>query len=129
MKTVWKSSVILAVVAVLPLLSGCVAVLAGAAGAGTVAWVQGRLDAALDANYDKAEKAVNLAITQMEFAKVSEKKDVLNAILIARTAEDKKIEIKVSRVGDVTSRVQIRVGVFGNEAQSLAILDKIKANL
>jgi len=129
MKTVWKSLVILAVVAVLPLLSGCVAVIAGAAGAGTVAWVQGRLDAALDANYDKAEKAVNLAITQMEFAKVSEKKDVLNAILIARTAEDKKIEIKVSRVGDVTSRVQIRVGVFGNEAQSLAILDKIKANL
>ena len=129
MKTVWKSLVILAVVAVLPLLSGCVAVIAGAAGAGTVAWVQGRLDAALDANYEKAEKAVNLAITQMEFAKVSEKKDVLNAIFIARTAEDKKIEIKVSRVGDVTSRVQIRVGVFGNEAQSLAILDKIKANL
>jgi ribosomal protein L25 (general stress protein Ctc) len=129
MKTVWKSSVILAVVAVLPLLSGCVAVLAGAAGAGTVAWVQGRLDAALDANYDKAEKAVNLAITQMEFAKVSEKKDVLNAIFIARTAEDKKIQIKVSRVGDITSRVQIRVGVFGNEVQSLAILDKIKANL
>jgi ribosomal protein L25 (general stress protein Ctc) len=104
-------------------------VLAGAAGAGTVAWVQGRLDAALDANYDKAEKAVNLAITQMEFAKVSEKKDVLNAIFIARTAEDKKIQIKVSRVGDITSRVQIRVGVFGNEVQSLAILDKIKANL
>ena len=129
MKTFCKSSVILAVVALLPLLSGCVAVLAGAAGAGTVAWVQGRLDAALDANYEKAEKAVNLAITQMEFAKVSEKKDVLNAIFIARTAEDKKIEIKVSRVGDVTSRVQIRVGVFGNEAQSLAILDKIKANL
>jgi hypothetical protein len=61
--------------------------------------VQGRLDAALDANYEKAEKAVNLAITQMEFAKVSEKKDVLNAILIARTAEDEKIEIKVSRGG------------------------------
>ncbi len=54
---------------------------------------------------------------------------MLNAILIARTAEDKKIEIKVSRVGDITSRVQIRVGVFGNEVQSLAILDKIKANL
>ncbi len=129
MKIVWKSWVILAVVALLPLLSGCVVVLAGAAGAGTVAWVQGRLDAALDANYDKAEKAVNLAVTQMQFAKVSEKKDVLNAILIARTAEDKKIEIKVSRVGDVTSRVQIRVGYFGDEAQSLAILDKIKTNL
>src|SRR5271165_7192749 len=98
MKTVWRSLAVLAVVALLPALSGCVAVLAGAAGAGTVAWVQGRLDAALDAKYDEAESAVNLAITQMQFAKVSEKKDVLTAKLIARTAEDKKVEIKVSRV-------------------------------
>jgi hypothetical protein len=129
MKTVWKSWVMLAVMALLPLLSGCVAVLAGAAGAGTVAWVQGRLDATLDANFDQAEKAANRAVTQLQFVKVNEKKDALTATLIARTAEDKKIEIKVVRVGDTTSRVQISVGVFGDEGQSLAILDKIKANL
>jgi hypothetical protein len=129
MKTVWKSWVMLAVMALLPLLSGCVAVLAGAAGAGAVAWVEGRLDATLDANFDQAEKAANRAVTQLQFVKVNEKKDALTATLIARTAEDKKIEIKVVRVGDTTSRVQISVGVFGDEGQSLAILDKIKANL
>jgi hypothetical protein len=129
MKTVWKYGMILAGLALLPLLSGCVAVLAGAAGAGTVAWVQGRLDATLDANFDQAEKAANRAVTQLQFVKVNEEKDALTATLIARTAEDKKIEIKVVRVGDTTSRVQISVGVFGDEGQSLAILDKIKANL
>jgi hypothetical protein len=129
MKTVWKSWVMLAVMALLPLLSGCVAVLAGAAGAGTVAWVEGRLDATLDASFDQAEKAANRAVTQLQFVKVNEKKDALTAIMIARTAEDKKIEIKVVRAGDTTSRVQISVGVFGDEGQSLAILDKIKANL
>ena len=129
MKTVWKYGMILAGLALLPLLSGCVAVLAGAAGAGTVAWVEGRLDATLDANFDQAEKAANRAVTQLQFVKVNEKKDALTATLIARTAEDKKIEIKVVRVGDTTSRVQISVGVFGDEGQSLAILDKIKANL
>jgi len=129
MKTVWKSWVMLAVMALLPLLSGCVAVLAGAAGAGAVAWVEGRLDATLDASFDQAEKAANRAVTQLQFVKVNEKKDALTATLIARTAEDKKIEIKVVRVGDTTSRVQISVGVFGDEGQSLAILDKIKANL
>jgi hypothetical protein len=129
MKTVWKSWVMLAVMALLPLLSGCVAVLAGAAGAGAVAWVEGRLDATLDANFDQAEKAANRAVTQLQFVKVNEEKDALTATLIARTAEDKKIEIKVVRVGDTTSRVQISVGVFGDEGQSLAILDKIKANL
>jgi hypothetical protein len=129
MKTVWKYGMILAGLALLPLLSGCVAVLAGAAGAGTVAWVEGRLDATLDANFDQAEKAANRAVTQLQFVKVNEEKDALTATLIARTAEDKKIEIKVVRVGDTTSRVQISVGVFGDEGQSLAILDKIKANL
>jgi hypothetical protein len=129
MKTVWKYGMILAGLALLPLLSGCVAVLAGAAGAGAVAWVEGRLDATLDANFDQAEKAANRAVTQLQFVKVNEKKDALTATLIARTAEDKKIEIKVVRAGDTTSRVQISVGVFGDEGQSLAILDKIKANL
>ena len=129
MKTIWKSSVIVALVAVLPLLSGCVVALAGVASAGTVAWVEGRLDAALDANFDRTEKAADRAIAQLLFVKVSEQKDALNAVLNARTAEDKKVTIEVIRVGDTLSKVQIRVGLFGDEAKSLAILDKIKANL
>ena len=129
MKTIWRLWAILAVAAFLPLPSGCVAVLAGAAGAGTVAWVEGRLDATLDANFGRAERAADRAITQLQFAKVSEDKDALTAKLIARTAEDKRVEIKVIREGDTASKVQIRVGLFGDKAQSLAILDKIKANL
>jgi hypothetical protein len=129
MKAVWKSCVMLAALALFPLLSGCVVVVAGAASAGTVAWVEGRLDAPLDANFDQAEKAANRAVSQLQFVKISENKDALNAILTVRTAEDKKVEIKVVRIGDTTSQVQIRVGLFGDKGQSLAILDKIKANL
>ena len=119
----------LAAMALLPLLSGCVVVVAGAASAGTVAWVEGRLDAPLDANFDQAEKAANRAVSQLQFVKISENKDALNAILTVRTAEDKEVKIKVVRIGDTTSQVQIRVGLFGDNAQSLAILDKIKVNL
>jgi hypothetical protein len=129
MKTIWKTWTMLGVLLLLPLLSGCVVVLAGAASAGTVAWVEGRLDAPLDANFDQLENAVNKAVTQLQFVKVSEKKDALTAKLTVRTAEDKKVEIKVLRVGDKTSRVQIRIGVFGDKDLSLAVLDKIKSNL
>ena len=129
MKTTMKFRLMLAAAMLASSLTGCVAVIAGAAGAGTVAWVQGRLEAVLDANYEKAVTAANLAIKQFQFAKISEKKDALTAILIARTAEDKKVEIKVSKVGDQSSKVQIRVGFFGDEALSLTILDKIKTNL
>ena len=55
--------------------------------------------------------------------------DALTAILIARTAEDRKVEIKVSKTGDQSAKVQIRVGFFGDEALSLTVLDKIKTNL
>ena len=110
-------------------LTGCVAVVAGAAGAGTVAWVNGRLDATLDGDFETVEKAANQAITQLQFAKISERKDALTAILVVRTAGDKKIEIKVFKIVDKASKVQIRVGLFGDQLLQLSVLDKIKSNL
>lgn len=109
--------------------TGCLAVVAGAAGAGTVAWVEGRLDATLNADFERVVKAANLAIKDLQFAKISEKKDALEATLLARTAGDRKVEIKVLKATDQTAKVQIRVDFFGDEALSLAVLDKIKANL
>ncbi|MDD2763808.1 MAG: DUF3568 family protein [Opitutaceae bacterium] len=121
--------VLAAAVLALTSLTGCVAVVAGAAGAGTVAWVRGELNATLDTNFEKAANAADLAIKQLQFAKVSEKKDSLSATIIARTAQDKKVVVKVTKVSDQAAKVQIRVGYFGDETVSLAILDKIKTNL
>jgi len=109
--------------------TGCLVAAAGAAGAGTVAYIRGELSSTLDAPYEKVVRASNRGIQQLEFAKISENKDALTAILISRTADDKKIEVKVTKVTDSSTRIQIRVGVFGNEALSLTVLDKIKENL
>ena len=113
----------------LAFLPGCVAVVAGAAGAGTVAWVNGRLDATLEKDIESVKNAVSQAITQLQFAKISERKDALTAIFVVRTAEDKKIEIKVFKIVDQASKVQIRVGFFGDQPLQLTVLDKIKSNL
>ncbi len=129
MKTKLTFGLVLAAAVLSAAATGCVAVVAGAAGAGTVAWVQGRLDATLNADYEKTVIAANLAIKDLQFAKISEKKDALEAILVARTAGDRKVAIKVLKATDQSAKVQIRVGVFGDEALSLTILDKIKANL
>ena len=109
--------------------SGCVAVVAGAAGAGTMAYIRGELDAPLDTNYHQAVTAADRAIKQLQFALVSDRQDALTAVFTARTAEDKKITIKVVKVGDQTSKVEIRVGWMGDERVSLTILDRIKANV
>jgi hypothetical protein len=129
MKTVLKFSLILLTAVLLACLPGCVAVVAGAAGAGTAAWVNGRLDATLDNDFESVVNATNKAITDLQFSKISEKKDALEAIFVIRTAADKKIEIKVFKVGDKAAKVQIRVGIFGDEQLELSVLDKIKTNL
>ena len=109
--------------------SGCLLVAAGAAGAGTVAYVRGELTAALSNGYESVVRASNRAIDGLQFKKISEAKDALKAVLIARTADDKKVEITITKESDALTKVEIRVGVFGDERLSLTVLDKIKARL
>lgn len=109
--------------------SGCVAVMAGAGAGAAVAYVRGDLDAILDAGLDKSVRATNRAIEQLKFAKISQKEDALIAVLVARNAADKKIEIRLEKQSETVTKVKIRVGTFGDEALSVAILDKVKMNL
>lgn len=111
------------------LTSGCVIVAAGAAGAGTVAYVRGELQATIANSLRDVNKASLKAIDELKFVKVSEREDALSAQIIARTADDKKIEIKLESVSDALVKVRIRVGVIGDDRISQAILDKIKENL
>jgi len=108
--------------------TGCVVVAAGA-GAGAVAYVRGDLDTTVNADYEKVVAAAREAVGKLEFAKVSDNKDALKAVLVSRTAQDKKVEITLQNTGKKITNVKIRVGVFGDEQLSIAILDKIKSNL
>lgn len=111
-------------------LTGCVAVVVGvAAGAGTVAYVRGELETTLSAGYERSVEATNLAAQQLQFARVSERRDALQDTITLRTAGDRKVVIRINKIADYNSKVRIRVGVFGDEALSLTILEKIRANL
>jgi Protein of unknown function (DUF3568) len=113
----------------LPMLTGCVVVAAGAVGAGAVVYVRGELEAQLADPYAKVVEATRAALKDLEFAKISEKKDAIDAEFIYRTALDKKVTIKLKKVTDKSVQVKIRVDLIGDEVLSNAILDKIKANL
>jgi hypothetical protein len=109
--------------------SGCVAVVAGAGAGAAVAYVRGDLDGTVNAGFNQAVRAASAAIGDLKFARVTEKKDAMQAIIVARNAADKRIEIRVEEAGEKTSKVKIRVGVFGDESLSMAIFDKVKSNL
>jgi hypothetical protein len=114
----------------LPLISGCAVAVAGAAaGAGAIAYVRGELQSTLDQNYNRTVEASRAALTELEFTKISEKKDAIDAELIYRTALDKKVTVKLSKVTDKATKVKIRIDLLGDEALSMIILEKIKANL
>lgn len=109
--------------------SGCVAVVAAGAAGGGVAWYSGKLEANVEGDIDEVYRASQKALTQLEFAKISENKSAVDAQLVSRTALDKKVEITLGKATDKTTKIAIRVGVFGDEPLSMTILEKIKANL
>jgi hypothetical protein len=109
--------------------TGCIAVAAAGAGAGTVAYIRGELEGSLNASVDAADRAANRAAEQLRFAKINEGSDALSRIITLRTAEDKKIEVRLTHTSDTITRVRIRVGLFGDEPLSRLVLEKIQANL
>ncbi len=100
----------------------------GADGAGVVTYARGGLRTTVDAPFETTHHATARAIGQLEFARISDQKDALSAVLIARTAQDRKIRIVLTRVSDRLTQVDIRVGVMGDETMSRTILGRIQEN-
>ena len=118
----------LALLLLLPGLTGCIALAAGA-GAGAVAYVTGELKTTLTSDYSKVVESTRVAIKDLEFSPVSENKDAYSAVLVARTAHDKKVKITLTSEGKMLTNIKIRVGILGDQQLSLTVLDKIKAGL
>jgi len=109
-------------------LSGCILAAAGA-GAGAMAYAGRELETTLPNDYSKVVRATQNAVQRLEFTKVSEQKDALKAVLVSRTGLDKKVEITITNSGNKTTHISIVVGLIGDKELSVAILDKIKAEL
>lgn len=114
----------------LALTTGCVAVAVGAAaGAGTYAYIKGELKSTESASLERTWSATQGAMKDLQFVVTSQKKDALEAELIARNASDKKITVSLKKISDTATEVRIRVGSFGDESLSRVILEKIKHRL
>lgn len=124
-----KVVLILLLLGAAALLQGCFAVVVGAGAAGTVAYVRGDLEAVeakkLDVVYDAAKKAVE----QLELSISTDAKDAMSATIVTRDSQDKKMTIKLLATAEGTTKLSIRVGMFGSETKSRLIYDQIKKNL
>ena len=115
--------------AVFVLLQGCMAVALVGAGAGTVMYTMGDLEAALPADISTAYEAAQKSLVQLELNISSKAKDALAAEIIARDAQDKKVTVKLKSTSQYATEIYIRVGVFGDEDKSRLIYEQIQKNL
>jgi hypothetical protein len=111
-------------------LCGCVALLAGAAGgAGTAGWLSGKLSEEVNVPFDKALKATvsGLKSLKLEITKQTVKEDV--AQVMGKYKDARTIWIDIRPVTASVSRIDVRVGITGDEEASREILAKIKKHL
>jgi hypothetical protein len=111
------------------LAQGCVVAAVGAGAAGTVAYLRGDLQAVESSDLDSVYAATKKAIAELELSVTKDNKDALQAVIVARDAGDKKITIKLTKTAENSTKVSIRVGMFGSETKSRLIHQKIHDNL
>jgi len=109
--------------------AGCTAVLVGAGAAGATAYARGDLNAVASKDIDSVYEATQRALEQLELRVSSRTKDALAARIIARDCRDKKITIKLKATTEDSTKITIRVGIFGDETKSRLIYEQIQKNL
>jgi len=104
-------------------------------GAGTLAGVggykfyKGGLTVIYQAPYMKTWDATLKAFENMNFEIQSKKHDRTAGKIKAQRADKKPVNVAMEYKSAQETEVQIRVGIFGNEAASIAIKEEIKKTL
>ena len=111
-------------------LGSCAAlVVGGAAGAGSFAYVSGELKTSENTSLNKGYKATLKAMSSLRYKVTKSNYDALKGSVVARESGDKKVQVLLKQISDGVTEFKIRVGLFGDEIISQAILKKIQANL
>jgi hypothetical protein len=130
----WQSVIALGCLLAASVLSGCAAaVLAGAAGGagvGAAAYVEGEHSQVHNAPLDRTWMATLDALKQMDIRVDTSNKDALGGDIVAKRADGTDVKIKEEPADTPnTTRVKIRIGVFGDQKASETMQSKIDANL
>jgi hypothetical protein len=110
---------------------GCIPLLAGAAGgAGTAAWLSGKLSQEVNAPFDRTITATESALKslKLEVTKKTVEQDI--AQIMSKYTDGKTIWIDIHRITQASSKIEIRVGAVEGDKQAAAkILKNIQRYL
>jgi len=116
-----------------PLAGGCalgVLAAAGAAGAGTYAYVEGKSSQTFHGSYDQVYNSTVNAVRGLNMQVVKEQRDpVAGGGIDARTADNKDVTISFKPIDSTSTQVTVRVGKLPDEAANKRVLDRIQTTL
>ena len=102
---------------------------AAAVGVGTYVYIKGELKRNYDAPVDKVWEATLLALDELKLTAESKRHDAFGGVIKGKMADGKSFEIQLARLGEESTEVGVRIGVFGDRNKSEAIHDKILSQL
>ncbi len=106
--------------------SGCYAVVLGAAaGAGSVAYVKGRIEKNFDRPVKKVNAATLSALKGLDIFVISDELTTHESEIKGEYDDGKEVKIKIIALTEKSSKITIRVGVLGNEEKSLEVLNAV----
>lgn len=121
-----KFMVFILLLLLVPYIYGCVAILAGAAaGAGTSVWLSDKLTQEVNASYDKTINAAKSALRSLKLSVEKETKKDEIAQIISKYSDGKTVWIDIRKVTEKISKIDVRVGMMGDEEATRKIMDKI----
>lgn len=109
---------------------GCVVLLAGAAGgAGTAAWLSGKLSQEVNVSFERALAAAKNGLKSLKYniSKETKKEDVVQ--IMSNYSDGRTIWVDIHRVTGSSSRIEVRVGATGDQEAARKVLDRIKRYL
>ncbi len=89
----------------------------------------GTIKAVLAASPSAVTEAANEVLGDMDLIIINSNSTSIDGRVVARTAQDVKVRVDSTKIGESVSEVFIRVGRLGDVELSLTILNKVKEEL
>jgi hypothetical protein len=111
------------------LVSGCVAAVAAAGGAGGYVWSRGKLSFTTSHDIDSCHDAAISALTSLDIKITGDTTDSMAGRIKGETATGEDVTVDLEPQSIRVTKIDIRVGFWGNEGQARKIADKINQRL
>ncbi len=125
-----RFALFLALIFLTTVLSGCMLLLAGAAGgAGTAVWLSGKLVEEENVSFLRSYDAAKAALASFRYPVEKDTIRTNVAQIIAKHTDGRTIWVDIHRITDVRSRIDVRVGARSDQDAARVLLERIKRNL